>query len=66
MTGEVTGKKIGLVTEGFVHCDEGVQKVVRDAANSLTRAGAIVEEFSLPAHDDGRSLYYPSFKFLRF
>ena len=39
--------------EGFNGCDEDVVNIVKAAANKLTKAGAIVEEMSIPMHADG-------------
>ena len=41
--------KIGLIREFFLEkCDEEVRKNTEDAAQTLSRAGAIVEEISMP------------------
>ena len=39
--------------EGFDVCEEDVVNIVKAAANKLTKAGAIVEEMSIPMHADG-------------
>ena len=41
--------------EGFDVCEEDVVNIVKAAANKLTKAGAIVEEMSIPMHADGES-----------
>ena len=51
------GKKIGFVKEGFDVCEEDVVNIVKAAANKLTKAGAIVEEISIPMHADGEDLH---------
>ena len=45
--------KIGIVKEGFVGKDPDVDGLVRTAASQLTEAGALVEELSIPMHNDG-------------
>ena len=54
LTGDLNGKKIGIVKEGFDVCEEDVVNIVKAAANKLTKAGAIVEEISIPMHADGK------------
>ena len=39
--------------EGFDPCEEDVVNIVKEAANKLTKAGASVEEMSIPLHADG-------------
>ena len=53
MTGDLTGKKIGLVKEGFDTCDEDVVSIVKIAANKMRYVGAAVEDVSIPLHADG-------------
>ncbi|ELU15494.1 hypothetical protein CAPTEDRAFT_121105 [Capitella teleta] len=53
LTGDLSGVKIGILKEGFVECDANVEFLVREAAHSLTAAGASVEEVSMPQHLDG-------------
>ena len=49
---------MGIVKEGFIHCEDDVVKVVRDAFDMMTKAGAILEEISIPMHLDGKSGLY--------
>ena len=56
LTKDIKGIKVGLVKEGFVGKDPEVDSMVRDAAQKLTEAGAIVEEVSIPMHKDGKLL----------
>ncbi|ESP00305.1 hypothetical protein LOTGIDRAFT_225908 [Lottia gigantea] len=54
----IKGKKIGLVKEGFSVCtEEDVKEMVRAAAKSLEKAGAIVSDTSVPAHLDGNAIW---------
>ena len=56
LSGDLTGKKIGLVTEGFDGCEQDVVTIVKTAAEKLTKVGATVEEVSVPMHKDGRGV----------
>ncbi|KAK3603257.1 hypothetical protein CHS0354_007588 [Potamilus streckersoni] len=53
---EMTGKKIALITEGFACCEQNVQDVVKETALKLTTKGALVEEVSIPLHNDGNTI----------
>ena len=53
LTADMKGKRVGVVKEGFEKCEEDVINIVKAAASSLTKAGAIVEEVSIPLHSDG-------------
>jgi amidase len=55
LTGDAKGLRIGIVREGFgwPNSEPDVDKIVRDAAQRLTRAGATVGEVSVPLHRDG-------------
>lgn len=55
----VVGKRVGIVTEGFIDVDSGVSGCVRKAVNSLTAAGIVVEEVSVPLHADGLDIWTP-------
>ena len=50
---DLSGKKVGLVTEGFDLSDDDVSDVVRASAMKLKEKGATVEEVSIPIHIDG-------------
>ena len=39
--------------EGFDGCDEDVISVVKQAINDLAKAGAVIENVSIPLHTDG-------------
>ena len=54
LSGDLSGLKIGLLKEGFTDCNEEVEEIVKKAAHSLTNAGAVVEEVSLPEHHEGQ------------
>ena len=49
----MSGKKVGLLTEGFDGCEQDVQTMVMDAAKLRTGDGAIVEKMSIPMHSHG-------------
>lgn len=55
LTGDARGLRLGVVREGFgwPNSEPDVDKMVRDAAQRLTRAGASVSEVSVPLHQDG-------------
>ena len=55
LPGDVHGLRIGFVPEGFgwPNSEPDVDKMVLDAAQRLTRAGATVTEVSVPLHRDG-------------
>src|SRR5438309_1678136 len=55
LPGDARGVRIGIVKEGFgwPNSEPDVDKMVRDAAQRLTRAGATVTEVSVPLHLDG-------------
>lgn len=54
LDGNLEGWKIGLLTEGFSGCDSDVQSVVHSAARALSKAGAMVEDVSIPLHSHGQ------------
>lgn len=47
----ISGKRIGLLKEGFEGVTPEVDKCVRKAAKRLTESGATIEEVSIPAHN---------------
>ena len=52
--------KIGILREGFgfKHSEPDVDRMVKEAAESLgTKCAAVVEEVSIPMHLDGNSLF---------
>lgn len=55
LTGDASGLRIGIVTEGFGWpVSEGdVDQTVRQCAQRLADAGATIEEVSIPMHRDG-------------
>lgn len=57
----VSGMRIGLVTEGFgwAVSEPDVDAKVREAAERLRGAGAIVEPVSIPMHLDGGAIWTP-------
>jgi amidase len=59
LTGDAGGLRIGIVNEGFglPNSEEDVDAMVRQAAQSLSRAGAAVSEVSIPLHRDGLHIW---------
>ncbi|XP_052678957.1 amidase-like isoform X1 [Crassostrea angulata] len=55
----IKGKKIGLLTEGFIGVEEDLAGIVRQAALTLKEAGAEVSDVSLPIHSDGVAIWTP-------
>jgi amidase len=57
--GELQGLRIALVQEGFgrPESEEAVDRTVREAAAALGRAGAVVEEVSVPMHHAGYDIW---------
>jgi amidase len=57
----VSGMRIGLVQEGFgwPASEPDVEAKVREAAERLRGAGAIVEPVSIPMHRDGGAIWTP-------
>ena len=57
----VSGMRIGLVTEGFgwPSSEPDVDAKVREAAERLRGAGAIIEPVSIPMHRDGSAIWTP-------
>src|ERR1700730_9783752 len=55
LTGDIGGLRIGIVKEGFgwPNSETDVDLLVRDAAQRMAHAGAIVSEISIPLHRDG-------------
>ena len=56
LTGDARGLRIGIVREGFGWpgaSEPDVDRIVQEAAQRLTRAGATVTEISIPLHRDG-------------
>ncbi|XP_060081361.1 amidase-like [Ylistrum balloti] len=55
----VSGKRVGILIEGFDGVDGDVSTCVREAAYRLQEAGAVVEEVSVPLHADGLDIWTP-------
>jgi amidase len=55
LTGDANGLRIGIVKEGFglPNSEPDVDMTVRQAAQSLSRAGAELTDLSIPLHRDG-------------
>ncbi|KAH3886349.1 amidase-like isoform X2 [Dreissena polymorpha] len=56
---DLSGKRMGLLAEGFAGCEQDVQNIVREAARKLGRLGVNVEEVSLPLHKEGVAIWTP-------
>lgn len=52
---DLTGKRVGLVKEGFESSHPDTARVVRQAALTMREIGATVEDVSVPMHTDGES-----------
>lgn len=59
LDGQLNGWKIGLVKEGFEVCDSDVQATVRKAAELFWKAGAQVDDVSIPMHKHGLAIWAP-------
>jgi amidase len=59
LSGDARGLRLGIVGDGFgwPNSEADVDKMVRDAAQRLTRAGATVTEVSIPLHRDGLHIW---------
>jgi amidase len=55
LSGDAQGLRIGIVQEGFglPNSEPDVDRMVQEAAQRLTRAGATLSEVSVPLHRDG-------------
>ena len=51
---DLSGVRVGVVEEGFVDCQSEVAAIVKAAAVLMTKAGATVEDVSIPMHTDGK------------
>ncbi|CAH1781248.1 unnamed protein product [Owenia fusiformis] len=57
--GGVKGMKIGFVEEAFAICESDVVKVVKATAGVWKKAGATVEDTSIPMHKYGVAIWTP-------
>ena len=66
MSTDLSGMKIGLVRQGFDICETDVSELVHKAAvDKLSLARALVEDVSVPMHEDGIGiLFLPSLSIL--
>ena len=48
LKGDLTSKKFGYVTEGFIDVTAGVKSVIDDTVERMRKAGAVVDEISIP------------------
>jgi amidase len=58
-TGEVSGVRVGVLREGLENCEEDVKEATWAAAEGLRKAGAVVEEVSIPMHRDSAAVWLP-------
>ena len=56
LDGNVTGMKLGIVTEGMANCEEDVVALVRSACEHYKTLGVTVEEISVPEHVDCKDI----------
>ena len=52
LTLDISKLKIGLLKEGFDGVEEDVSTNVRDTALKLSELGAVVNDVTVPLHDD--------------
>jgi len=52
LTGDVSGLRVGVMTEGFAGAETDVEETVKAAVNSLKQLGVTAEEFSFPLVKD--------------
>jgi amidase len=52
LTLDISKLKIGLLKEGFDGVEEDVSTIVRDTALKLSELGAVVNDVTVPLHDD--------------
>lgn len=57
----IEGLRVGVVTEAFEGCQEGVERTVRAAAEALAAAGADVADCSIPGHVETLLAWPPLF-----
>ena len=50
---DITDITIGVLDEGFVHCDDGVTDLNREAYSLLETRGATIKHVSIPEHKTG-------------
>lgn len=57
----VSGLKIGVMKEGFdlPNMEDGVARLVQQAAQQLRKCGAQVEDISVPLHSSGAAIWTP-------
>ena len=62
LTGDAKGLRIGVVKEGFGTpvSESDVDEIVRDAVHTLERAGATVDDVSIPLHVSGAAILFGS------
>ncbi len=58
-TGEVSGVRVGVLREGLENCEEDVKEATWAVAEELRKAGAVVEEVSIPMHRDSAAVWLP-------
>ena len=54
MKGDLSGKKIGYVIEGFRNTTKGVKDKIDEVVDKMKQAGATVEGVSIPLHKTGK------------
>ena len=54
LKGDLSGKKIGYVIEGFRNTTKGVKDKIDEVVDKMRQDGAIVEEVSIPLHKTGK------------
>ncbi|XP_021343921.1 uncharacterized protein LOC110443824 [Mizuhopecten yessoensis] len=56
---DVSGRRVGVLTEGFLGVDAGVNKCVQERLQRLTQAGVVLKDVSIPMHSVGTDIFVP-------
>ncbi|XP_033746011.1 amidase-like [Pecten maximus] len=56
---DVSGRKVGVLKEGFLGVDDHVNKCVRDKLSKLSDAGVVLKDVSIPIHNVGTDIFVP-------
>ena len=56
MKGDLKGKKVAYVKEGFRNATKGVKDKIDEVVGKMRKAGATVEEVSIPLYHKGKHM----------
>ncbi|XP_060081369.1 amidase-like [Ylistrum balloti] len=56
---DVSGRKVGVLTEGFLGVDADVDKCVNEKLSKLSEAGVVLKDVSIPIHQVGTDIFVP-------